>query len=60
MEPADLLASSGQSAVGPGPDADEFIPHPHTQLFIVSLLILPYHLPPDIQRGVLPSAFLYM
>jgi hypothetical protein len=31
MEPEDLLASSGQSAIGPCPDADEFIPHQHTQ-----------------------------
>jgi hypothetical protein len=37
-----------------------FIPHPHIQLFIVSILKLPYHLPPDIQRGVLPSSFLCM
>jgi len=58
MEPEDLLAYSGQSAVGPCPDADEFIPHPHTRLFLVSILILPYHLPPDTQRGVLPSGFL--
>jgi hypothetical protein len=27
-------------------------------LFIVSILILPCHLPPDIQRGVILSAFL--
>ena len=60
IEPEDLLASSRQSAKSPCPDADELIPHPHIQWFIVSILILPYHLPPDIQRGVLPSAFMCM
>ena len=58
LEPESSLTSSWQSAVGPCPDANEFIPHPHTQLFIVSILILPYHLLPDIQHGILPSAFL--